>query len=125
MKIIVCGGRDFHDYKYIHAALYEINEKFPITFLVHGGAKGVDYCAGEWAHKNGIEVVKVDANWKLYGISAGPIRNRVMAKTHFDAKYLVAFPGNEGTEDMVDVALKNKINVIRVPMPNYRESIND
>lgn len=33
LKIIVTGGRDFHDYRYIHAVLYEIDQQVGIDVV--------------------------------------------------------------------------------------------
>lgn len=47
----------------------------PDLVVVHGGARGVDEAAGDWARVLGAEEVVVPAQWERYGILAGKIRN--------------------------------------------------
>lgn len=46
--------------------------------LVHGGGRGVDAQAAEWAEALGVDVVWFRANWNRFGRRAGPIRNQEM-----------------------------------------------
>lgn len=100
MKILVCGGRDYSDYNRVANALGSIHRKYPIKRLIHGGCRGADSLAGEWAKKNGVVEEVFLALWKRDGKAAGPIRNqRMLEKGAPDAA--VAFKGGRGTEDMV------------------------
>lgn len=105
MRVIVCGGRDFAD----RALLEETLDKLDITVLISGGAVGADSLGEAWARKNEIPYVVMPARWKRHGKSAGPIRNREMAKLHPDL--VVAFPGGSGTKDMIRVAKERGIPV--------------
>jgi hypothetical protein len=100
MRVLVCGGRDYRNISAVRHALGALHAKRGITLIIEGGAKGADRLAREWAIANGIPFETEDADWKKYGKAAGPIRNGVML-----AKYapegVVAFPGNDGTADMV------------------------
>lgn len=49
------------------------------TFVICGMAPGVDRAGREWAIAKDIPVVECPADWKTYGKSAGPIRNKEMA----------------------------------------------
>lgn len=121
MKVIVTGGRDFHDYEYIRECLDKIHKHMSITELVHGGAKGVDYSCGEWAIDNGITVTVYRANWDELGLSAGPVRNVIMAEENMDAKFLIAFPGGKGTKHMMETALEKGIDIIHVDAPKRKK----
>lgn len=105
--LLVCGGRDFHNWRFVYAKLDEFRTLRPdIDRVVHGGATGADALAGLWAHNNGIEPKAYRAAWRPNGIfdkAAGPKRNRRMMQ---DARpdYAVAFPGGPGTKNMVAVA---------------------
>jgi hypothetical protein len=81
MKILVCGSRYWKDSKRIDDILsrvifqvYHDNE----TTILEGGARGADRMAYLWAKENGIECIEFPADWKKYGLAAGPIRNRQM-----------------------------------------------
>jgi UDP-N-acetylmuramoylalanine-D-glutamate ligase len=112
MKILVCGGRDYHDW---HHALITLNwihdERGPISLVIHGGAKGADALGQEWAKSKGIAVSAYYADWAKHGKAAGPLRNQRMVD---EAKpdLVVAFPGGRGTADMVSRAKKAGISVI-------------
>jgi hypothetical protein len=110
MRVLITGGRKFNDLKLLETTLDATHATVPISNLIHGAASGADTMAGEWASKNGIEVVACPANWKRFGRGAGPIRNREMLELSPDL--LVAFPGGRGTADMISAA-KNKDIPIR------------
>ena len=97
MKIVVAGPRDLFNQGIVDAAIEQSG--FHVTEIIHGDCSGVDRMAEVWARRHGIPVRRFPAAWKLYGKSAGPIRNRTMAN-HGDA--LVAVYGTtRGTADMV------------------------
>jgi hypothetical protein len=96
MKIIVCGGRDFADRSGLYAFLDGLEG---VSQVVHGGARGADALAGDWARERGIPVQVFHADWDREGKAAGPLRNERMAKAGADL--LVAFKGGRGTAHMV------------------------
>ncbi len=98
MRTIICGGRNYILTPEDYGRLETLRDKIPISEVVSGGAKGADICGREWAEGLGIPVREFFAQWKIYGRSAGPIRNTVMARY---AQACIAFPGGKGTEDMV------------------------
>ena len=110
-RIIVCGGRDYADAKRLAEVLNEVADAHPDFTLVHGGAKGADALAHEWALGWGIiEVFRAD--WAKHGRAAGPIRNRQMLDAGADL--VVAFPGGSGTADMVRQARARGVPVREV-----------
>jgi hypothetical protein len=111
MRLLVCGGRNFADVNAIEAALETIHEKTPITLLIHGGARGADKLASEWAKRNNVEVKEFPANWERFGPSAGPIRNKQML-VEGKPDVVVAMPGGPGTTDMVKQARAHGVKVI-------------
>lgn len=104
-KVIVTGGRDFTDQKFIYDSLDHFHESLGISALFHGAANGVDNLCGTWAWEQGIPVFECRANWKRFPRAAGPIRNHWM-KNYADAKILIAFPGKRGTAHMVEACEK-------------------
>lgn len=101
-RLLVCGSRDARDPKPTYRALERRREK--IACIIVGGAPGVDTHAERWGKRNGIPVLRIDAQWRFYGGSAGPIRNGWMLELARPTRVL-ALPGNKGTRDMVQQAL--------------------
>lgn len=77
MLAIVAGCRDYEDYA---SFITEMNKYNDITEIISGGASGVDSMAIKYANENNIKLTVFYADWKTYGKSAGPIRNRKMAE---------------------------------------------
>lgn len=109
MTIIVTGGRDYKD----EGTMYNVLRAFNISKLCHGDAPGADTMAKKWAINNGINQVPYPAKWKELGDSAGPIRNLEMIKDNLFA-IVVAFPGDQGTQDCVVKALAHGLIVLNV-----------
>ncbi len=112
-KIIVTGGRDFDNWKYVELVL----DQLVPDRIVHGGARGADSLAGRWCRETGspeagCEEIVMRADWEKYGTSAGPRRNADMLIAHPDIKYVLAFPGGRGTGHMCDIAHKKGYTVM-------------
>ncbi len=97
--VIVCGGRDYANRDSVFTVLDSIHNCTRIDLLIHGGAKGADTLAGDWAHSRSVRLIVFAADWHKHGRAAGPMRNQKMAET--GANLLVAFSGGAGTADMV------------------------
>jgi hypothetical protein len=113
MKVLVCGGRDFRDYNLLSTVLYaEDLFRDGISQIIHGGARGADTLAKQWAREHNPEIpCRVFlADWEKHGRSAGPIRNQLMLKEG-RPDLVIAFPGGRGTADMVARAKKAGIKV--------------
>lgn len=101
----------------------------PVTALYEGEADGADTCAKAWARSRDIPVRPHHADWKRHGLSAGPRRNATMLLGAIEEASLIgepvtlaAFPGGEGTADMVHQAEARRMlypNGVRVL--DYRE----
>jgi hypothetical protein len=107
MRVLVCGGRDFRDREYLTRMLNGL--PFKTTIVIHGGARGADTLAGEWAAARGLHCAVVNALWDYAGANAGMLRN--VAMLLLQPEYCVAFEGGHGTADMVELCLKNNIIV--------------
>lgn len=124
--VLVCGGTRFTEKSWLYDELDELHRQRKITKIVHGAARGADTFAANWAYDRHVFVQSYPAKWndidapgavirfrtdgELYNAAAGPIRNRFMLdkeKPHL----VVAFPGGEGTEDMVAYARKKGVEV--------------
>jgi hypothetical protein len=112
MKLIVCGGRKYGNYFAVRHVLDTIHAKRPITLIIEGGAMGADRLARSWAIEHRIPYVTEEvtkADWDKYGRGAGPRRNGLMLKHKPDG--VVAFPGNDGTADMMKQARQAGVTV--------------
>lgn len=77
--LLVAGSREGFTREFVHAKLDELYGHVPVESVMHGGARGIDTWAGEWAEKReDASVVVVEADWGRYGRAAGPLRNGVM-----------------------------------------------
>lgn len=112
MRVLVCGGRDYKNQDLVFETLAKIHDKTPITLVIEGGANGADFWGGYWADQNFIPHLRVPADWNRYGRGAGPRRNLRMLD--YKPELVIAFPGGAGTENMVKVALQNKVIVQRI-----------
>lgn len=109
MRVLVCGGRDFDDYK----LMCDILSQWPIKLLISGHAKGADRLAERWAIEEGIVKLVYPPLWQKYGKAAGPIRNQQMLDEG-KPDLVIAFPGGRGTTDMVNRARDAKVAVYDV-----------
>jgi hypothetical protein len=115
VRVLVCGGREFYNKALLKKTLDELHAKTPITCIINGKCKtGADFLSTHWAVAyGGMKIEEYEANWNAQGKSAGPIRNTMMlALSHPDL--VLAFPGNDGTADMVRKAKKAKVKVIEI-----------
>lgn len=97
MIVLVTGGRDYADAAAVDTALSHIESK--ISLLVEGGARGADRLAQTWAKKHCIHVATIEALWDAWPKHAGPIRNTAMLV--LPIALCIAFPGGNGTQDMI------------------------
>lgn len=133
MRVLVCGGREYGmvprgcpwDQRVSYArrasrqrfllteTLRVLCADRGITCVIHGAYKGADELADQWAAHRGIPVERFPADWKGRGRKAGPERNqRMIDQGHPDL--VVAFPGGDGTADMMRRARAAGIEVIEV-----------
>ena len=108
-RVLVCGGRDYRDAPRVAFVLRSLRP----SLIAHGGARGADLLARDWATGDGVPQCAYPADWEKYGRAAGPRRNADML-AHFKPDLVVAFPGGRGTADMVERALAAGVNVVKV-----------
>jgi hypothetical protein len=80
LRIIIAGSRDFNDYDMVKNTLdnYLLNNSKEVQ-IVSGGANGADKLGERYAKENNFYLKVFHADWEAFGMSAGPIRNRLMA----------------------------------------------
>lgn len=98
-RVLVCGSRDWTDKDAIYRAIRSVPG---VSAILHGGARGADRIAGEYARDHGILEEVYPADWTHLGRSAGPIRNQHMLE-HGHPDLVLAFPTpyGKGTWDMM------------------------
>lgn len=119
MKLLICGGRDFNDRKLFRETMEGL--PYPvITAVIHGGARGADTLADLWGKKYGVPVIRMDALWEAYGKKAGGMRNQAMLDL-LQPDAVLAFPGGNGTADMVRRAEKAGIPTTVIQKDHWQE----
>lgn len=112
LNVLVCGGRDYNNAKFIHEELSRIHAERPFSLLIHGAARGADTWADHWAEVHGVQPVVCRALWDKHGHAAGPIRNCAMLR--LKPHLVIAFPGGRGTRDMIQQARQAGVSVIEL-----------
>lgn len=116
-KILICGSRylvnNKNNRKIIRKYLKQYDKKD--TTIIHGNCIGADIISGSVARKMGFNnIQKFPADWKKYGYSAGPIRNKLMLDQNPDL--VIAFHNNidnsKGTKHMVKISREKNVKVI-------------
>jgi hypothetical protein len=102
-RVLVCGGRDYQDWRTVADALWRLHESSPIGLIIHGCDPGAATLALRWAGMAGVPTSGFDADFQSHGPAAERIRNaRMIAESKPDL--VIAFPGGEGTADLVSRA---------------------
>lgn len=98
-SIGVVGSREFTDYEMLKSVL----DEFEFKELITGGAIGTDTLAMRYADEKHIPKKVFYPDWKTYGKSAGPIRNRLIVE---NSDYLIYFWNgtSPGTKITMDIA---------------------
>lgn len=100
-KVIVTGSREFSRVPVIWNALAEVDPQL----IIHGGARGADSWADEWAHREERDTHVFRPKWKTgYGTNkaAGHFRNQRMLEA-YPGVLVLAFitPVSRGTWDCI------------------------
>ena len=114
MRVLVCGGRDFCDWKVLSSVLKQEVGSFRAKDLditvIQGGAKGADFLAKAYALYVGWSVEEYPADWNKYKGGAGHIRNKQMLDEG-KPDFVIAFKGGAGTANMVKQAKAQGVEV--------------
>lgn len=110
MRILVCGGRDFYDWRLLEQTLYDLLKGETENCIIEGGASGADLLSKQYAWYNKIDYIECLADWDKHGKKAGILRNIEMLEKG-KPDLVVAFPGGKGTAHMVKIAKEANIEV--------------
>ena len=92
---------------------FHVGPRGPIELLIHGGARGADTMAGEWAQKRCITCIAFVADSAEEGRAAGPIRNKRMLDEGAP-DLVIAFLGGRGTANMIGQARDRNFEVVEI-----------
>ncbi len=99
-RVLVCGGRDYQDWCTVADTLRRLHDISPIGLIIHGCDPGAATLAVRWALSTGVPTSGFDANFHSLGPTAERLRNeRMIVESKPDL--VVAFPGGEGTADLI------------------------
>lgn len=118
--ILVCGGRDYMNIEKVFEALdrtaaaVRILQPTRRPFWVFGGAHGADELARKWAVSRLEAHAVIPAEWVRFDKAAGSRRNQQMLDW-FTVEIVTAFPGGNGTADMVNRAVAADVTVWFAP----------
>jgi hypothetical protein len=109
-KVIIAGGREYNDYETLKKVCDHMLQNKTDIQIVSGGATGADHLGERYAKEMGYDLKIFMADWKSFGTSAGPKRNKQMAE-YGDA--LIAFWNgkSKGTQNMIDQAHKLNLKI--------------
>lgn len=110
IRLIIAGGRDYQLTEEDQIFLESLIPR--ITCVVSGGARGADAAGERFARHFGLPLQIFPAEWDKYGKSAGYRRNEQMAKF---ADAAVVFPGGKGSQHMIDIAVREGLELITTP----------
>lgn len=115
LSIGIVGFRDYHNYTTFTLLLEKTFKKLDIdpnniNKIVSGGAPGIDTLAEKYSEENNINLKVFYAQWKLYGNSAGPMRNKDIVK-HSDIIIAFVSPKSKGTWITINMARKKNKHV--------------
>lgn len=112
MKIVICGSRFWYNTNAIRKYIRTLDHTNDI--IITGGARGADLIANTIAKEEGFQTIVFNADWRVYGNAAGPIRNKQMLELNPDI--VVAFhndiDNSKGTKNCVTQAKLKGIKTI-------------
>lgn len=109
MKVVVAGSRTIEDDRLVRRTIFDSVGR--PDEVVHGGARGVDQSASEFARMlTDVDETVFEPDWDGHGKAAGPIRNSEMAQ-YGDALVAIWDGESSGTRDMIDKALSEGMDV--------------
>lgn len=111
----VTGGRDYSDAECVNREMAAHHERLEFGVVINGYADGLDKLVDAWCVSNGVQPARCPALWD-YWRSQGRVRiagvRRNWAMTLLRPRVLLAWPGGEGTDNMIAQCRRVGIEVI-------------
>lgn len=122
-RVLICGSRTWTDRKLMAQVMGDLPVGTVIIYGAHWA--GADAIAGELADYYGLRKLLFPAQWNRFGRLAGPLRNSAMlTQGKPDVVYAFRCMGkSDGTDDMVEKALKAGVPVVRIWETGEKESL--
>lgn len=115
-RVLVCGGRDYRDWHAVTDTLSALHATAPIGLIIHGCDPGAATLAVKWASLAGVPTRGFDADFQSHGAAAERLRNaRMVVESKPDL--VIAFPGGQGTSDLISRAKAAELPVQQVSPP--------
>jgi hypothetical protein len=112
LGVIVTGGRH-HVVSAEDLVFLERTARALGASAIHtDGTEGVAAQVEAWARVRGLPVWRVTANWMHDGPATLPERNATLTGV---ARTVIAFPGDEITDDLLAKARKRRLRIIESP----------
>lgn len=110
VKTIIAGSRTITNFDLLISvcAKFEITLEHEITEVVCGLAKGVDTLGEKFAKNNKLAIKYFKPDWKTFGKSAGPKRNKQMVD-YAEAAIILWDGFSRGTKSTIDLCIKRGI----------------
>src|SRR5690625_3663992 len=91
--------------------------KYSDSTIIHGNCSGVDKYVDLLAKRWGCDTISVNADWRMYGRGAGPIRNRQMID-NYNPDIVIGFPAKDskGTYNCINYAIKQNVKTLIYPL---------
>jgi len=112
LGVIVSGGRHHVVSAEDLAFLDRTIKALGVTEIHTDGTEGVAAQVEAWACERGLPVWRVTANWMHDGPATLPERNTTLVGV---ARTLIAFPGDDITDDLLAKARKRRLRIIESP----------
>lgn len=107
MRVLVCGSRTWDDQELVFNWL----DATKPDLLIHGGARGADRIASDWAGYHHVPEIVMAPEWEMYGKSAGIKRNNQMLDLGPDSVLAFWDGRSKGTKHTIDEAHRRGIPV--------------
>lgn len=108
MKLLIAGSRDYPENGNFISKMKELVTIYGMPSEVVSGhcPTGADKLGEEWAAVNNAPAKLFPADWNQYGMAAGPIRNREMAK-YCDRAVIFWDGKSRGSQNMINELKKH------------------
>jgi len=107
-RVLICGDRNWRNYQLIIDTLSQVQQEKGVEVVIEGEAQGADVMGRSAAERLGIPVQPYIADWRKYGLRAGPVRNLNMlheGKPTLILAFHNFLEGSKGTKNMVKIAM--------------------
>jgi hypothetical protein len=113
----VCGSRETGDPESARALVSKLLSSLPSdSTVIHGGAEGIDTWADSIAWALGLHVEQWPADWSMYGLRAGILRNLAMLDTKPDRVFAFWNGSSSGTRHTITEARRRGIPTEVIPI---------